>query len=110
MSRKICTNNIVYEKGDTIWYRRKDEWRGPAKVMFQDGKVVLIKHGEVVVRVSVNRIVRKKESLSAKPKRKEMMRGQKLSTLQRGRQAEIRGTRPLRKDRKERGIQTKRIF
>ena len=30
---------------------------------FQDGKVVFIKHGEVVVRVSINRIVRKKDKL-----------------------------------------------
>ena len=34
---------------------------GPGKVVFQDGKVIFVRHGAVLVRVSANRIVRKGE-------------------------------------------------
>ena len=61
LSRKICTNNTVYENGDIVWYRRRNRWMGPGKVVFQDGKVIFVRHGSVLVRVSANRIVRKGE-------------------------------------------------
>ena len=61
LSRKICTNNTVYENGDIVWYRRRNKWMGPGKVVFQDGKVIFVRHGAVLVRVSANRIVRKGE-------------------------------------------------
>ena len=37
---------------------------GPGKVVFQDGKIVFVRHGSVLVRVSVNRIVKKGEEYS----------------------------------------------
>ena len=61
LSRKICTNNSVYENGDIVWYRRRNKWMGPGKVVFQDGKNIFVRHGAVLVRVSANRIVRKGE-------------------------------------------------
>ena len=61
LSRKICTNNTVYENGDIVWYRRRNKWMGPGKVVFQDGKVIFVRHGAVLVRVSANRIIRKGE-------------------------------------------------
>ena len=61
LQKKICTNNTVYQNGDLVWYRRKDGDRatGPGKVVFQDGKVIFVRHGATFVRVSANRIVRK---------------------------------------------------
>lgn len=61
LRKKICTNNTVYQNGDLVWYRSKDGDRdtGPGKVVFQDGKVIFVRHGAAFVRVSANRIVRK---------------------------------------------------
>ena len=61
LSRKICTNNTVFENGDQVWYRRRNMWMGPGKVVFQDGKVIFVRHGSVLVRVSANRLVKKNE-------------------------------------------------
>ena len=57
---KIRTNGTVYQNGDIVYYKRdnEEEWRGPAKVVFQDGKVIFIRHGGYAVRVSANRIVK----------------------------------------------------
>ena len=49
-----------YENGDLVYYKRAgyDHWLGPAKVIFQDGKVIFIRHGGVFVRVSPNRLLK----------------------------------------------------
>jgi hypothetical protein len=62
---KIRTNGTIYQNGDIVYYKRdnEEEWRGPAKVVFQDGKVIFIRHGGYAVRVSVNRIVKAGEEL-----------------------------------------------
>ena len=41
-----------------LFYKReeKEEWLGPGKVAFQDGKVVFVRNGIVFVRVSPNRL------------------------------------------------------
>ena len=54
--RKVCTNNTVFENGDCVWYKRERDgkWKEPAKVIFQDGKVVWVRHGSSAVRVSAN--------------------------------------------------------
>ena len=41
-----------------MFYKRegKERWLGPGKVVFQDGKVVFVRHGGVFVRVSPNRL------------------------------------------------------
>ena len=61
LRKKICRNNTVYRNGDLVWYRKKDADRatGPGKVVFQDGKVIFVRHGATYVRLSANRIVRK---------------------------------------------------
>ena len=47
------SGDIRYFNGDTVYYKRKDsrEWHGPAVVLGQDGQQVLVKHGEVYMRV-----------------------------------------------------------
>ena len=59
MSR-VSTNNTIFTNGDRVWYKRERDgkWRGPAKVIFQDGKIIWVRHGSSAVRVSVNRIVK----------------------------------------------------
>ena len=67
LKAKIRTNNTVYESGDIVYYKRKDDhWMGPAKVAFQDGKVVFIRHGSEFVRVSTNRICKAGAELAKK--------------------------------------------
>ena len=55
---KIRASEECYGPGDLIYYKRQanDRWLGPAKVIFQDGKVIFIRHGATFVRVSPNRI------------------------------------------------------
>ena len=47
-----------------FFYKRegKDRWLGPANVVFQDGKVVFIRHGGIFVRVSPNRLTKTYDS------------------------------------------------
>ena len=64
LRKKICTNNRIFKHGEKVWYKRErgnGRWRGPAKVIFQDGKVVWLRHGSTAIRVSVNRIVKQGE-------------------------------------------------
>ena len=48
----------VYENGDRVYYKRegRERWLGPAIVVFQDGKVVFVRHGGIFVHVSPNRL------------------------------------------------------
>ena len=57
---KVRTNETVFHPGDRVHYKREssDRWLGPAKVIFQDGKVVFVRHGPVWVKVSLNRLAK----------------------------------------------------
>ena len=46
-------SDVKYINGDTVYYKRPDErrWRGPGKVIGQDGQFVLVRHGGGWVRV-----------------------------------------------------------
>lgn len=61
MRNKIKVSEVLYNPGDLVFYKREssDRWLGPAKVIFQDRKIVFIRHGGVYVRVSTNRLVKK---------------------------------------------------
>ena len=58
LNSKMRTAERVYKHNDWVYYKRdKDNmWMGPAKVIFQDGKVIMIRHGGHYCRVSANRI------------------------------------------------------
>lgn len=47
-----------YEPGDSVFYQRNGKWNGPGKVIGQDGKVVLVRHGGMYVRVHPCRLNR----------------------------------------------------
>ena len=57
---KMRASEEKYDHGDRVYYKRESQerWMGPAKVVFQDGKVVFIRHGGVFVRVSPNRLMK----------------------------------------------------
>ena len=63
---KIRINDTIYEKGDIVYFKKEDEntWRGPAKVVFQDSKVIFIRIGSIYYRVSANRIIKAGEELA----------------------------------------------
>ena len=59
LRHKIRTSQQIFHHGEKVYYKRDkaERWLGPGKVMFQDGKIVFVRHGNVYVRVSVNRLI-----------------------------------------------------
>ena len=59
LKSKIRTIEREYKYGDIVTYKREgqDRWLGPAKVIFQDSKVIFLRHGSNVIRVSANRLL-----------------------------------------------------
>ena len=57
---KVRASEQVFEPGDHVFYKRDghDRWLGLGKVIFQDGKVVFVRHGSIFVRVSLNRLLK----------------------------------------------------
>ena len=57
---KVRAAEQTFEKGDPVFYKRegKEKWLGPAHVLFQDGKVVFVRHGGIIIRVSPNRLTK----------------------------------------------------
>ena len=53
------TDSVLVKIGDSVYYKRNssNEWKGPAVVVGRDGKQVLIKHGGIISRVHVCRVV-----------------------------------------------------
>ena len=66
LNMKMRAANRDYNPGDLVYYKRDkdDKWLGPAKVIFQDGKVIGIRTSTGYVRVSANRLWPAGETLS----------------------------------------------
>ena len=62
---KIRTTDHIYQQGDWVYYKRErdNRWLGPGKVMWQDHKVIMVRHGGYCTRVSANRLLPVKEEL-----------------------------------------------
>ena len=58
LRNKVRASEQVFMNGDRVFYKRegKERWLGPGKVVFQDGKVVFVRHGGDFIRVSPNRL------------------------------------------------------
>ncbi|MCG7877703.1 MAG: transposase [Candidatus Thiodiazotropha endolucinida] len=71
LRNKVRASEQVFENGDRVFYKRegRERWLGPGKVVFQDGKVVFVRHGGVFVRVSPNRL-RKLTAIEQRGKRR----------------------------------------
>lgn len=57
---KVRASEQTFHNGDRVFYKHegKERWLGPGKVVFQDGKVVFVRHGGSFVRVSPNRLIK----------------------------------------------------
>ena len=66
LKAKIRCADTIYEKGDIVYFKKEAEpsWRGPAKVVFQDSKVIFVRMGSVYYRVSANRLLKAGEGLA----------------------------------------------
>ena len=55
---KMRASEERFNPGESVYYFRegREKWLGPAKVLMQDGKVIFIRHGSEVVKVSANRL------------------------------------------------------
>ena len=73
LKAKIRVSDTIYEKGDIVYFKKEGEeaWRGPAKVVFQDNKVLFLRIGSIYYRVSANRVKKAGESLAKDIIRKE---------------------------------------
>ena len=71
---KMRAANRDYTPGELVYYRREkdDKWLGPAKVIFQDGKVIGVRATTGYIRVSANRIWPAGDTLSQRLKDEEM--------------------------------------
>ena len=59
LRKQVRTNmDEIYRNGDKVFYKRpnEDEWRGPARVIGQDGVIVFLRHASQLVRVHVCRL------------------------------------------------------
>ena len=56
LRHRIRASGVVYNRGDRVYYKRDHSlrWLGPAKVIFQDRKIVLLDHGGYYIKVSAN--------------------------------------------------------
>ena len=81
LKAKIRVADTIYEKGDVVYFKKEDEnkWRGPAKVIFQDNRVIFIRMGSVYYRVSANRLVKAGDQLAENIKAKENESGETSS-------------------------------
>ena len=71
---KVRASEQVFNNGDNVFYKRegKEWWLGPGKVVFQDGKVVFVRHGSVFVRVSPNRLCKIEDNTTGRNAKVEM--------------------------------------
>lgn len=58
LRHRVRAAEEVYHYGERVFYKREnsERWMGPAKVLFQDGKVIFVRHGGVFVKVSPTRL------------------------------------------------------
>ncbi len=70
---KMRTAQHVYNHGDYVYYKRPvdDRWLGPGRVIYQDGKVICVRHGRYFGQVHANRLHPVKPELAEKIKAEE---------------------------------------
>ena len=51
-------SEVIYQPGDKVYFKRNDDikWKGPAKVLANEGKVGFLRYGSQLIRVSSCRI------------------------------------------------------
>ena len=58
--KKISIQTEVYQNGDKVFYKsgKSNKWKGKAKVVAVDGKIIFIKHGRSYLAVSPTRLIK----------------------------------------------------
>ncbi len=58
LRKQLRPTDDKYETGDSVYYQRANctEWKGPGVVIGQDGAVVFVRHGGILVRVHHSRL------------------------------------------------------
>ena len=79
---KIRSSEQIYEYGQRVYYKREgqERWLGPGTVIFQDGKVVFVRHGGVYVRVSPNRLLKAGEEFNTDARVSNPLRGEEFES------------------------------
>ena len=60
LRHQLRSHSELFETGDTVYYKREasNKWKGPGKVIGQDGKTIFVRHGSVYIRVPNCRIMK----------------------------------------------------
>ena len=60
LRKQTRPSGVSYQTGDKVYYKRPDskEWKGPGVVIGQDGVVVFVRHGGILVRVHQCRLTK----------------------------------------------------
>ena len=60
LRHQVRVTEDIFMNGEKVYYKKDgcNRWRGPARVIGQDGKVIFIRHGSRVLRVSSCKVVK----------------------------------------------------
>ena len=60
MRHKVRSCETVFNHGDSVFYKREgqERWLGPAKVVFQDNKVIFLRRGGMSLRCSPDQLLK----------------------------------------------------
>ena len=72
LRHQLRSHSEVFETGDAVFYKRdsSNKWKGPGKVIGQDGKTIFVRHGSVYIRVPNCRILKVGEEFNNKTNNK----------------------------------------
>ena len=73
LKSKVRCSAELYSNGEIVYYKKDNDsrWQGPAKVVFSDGKIIFLRNGGQLVRVSANRLVKVGSELASQIRREE---------------------------------------
>ena len=68
LRHNVRVKEVPFFQGENVFYKRDDNnrWRGPGRVIGQDGKVLFIRHGSQLIRVSTCRAIKVDSSQTLK--------------------------------------------
>ena len=90
--RRALRHNVrvaetTFQNGEKVFYKRDDSnrWRGPGKVIGQDGKIVFIRHGSQLVRVATCRAIKIEPNVTSKETQlDELKTNQNIGNIEKG--------------------------
>ena len=90
--RRALRHNVrvaetAFQNGEKVFYKRDDSnrWRGPGKVIGQDGKIVFIRHGSQLERVATCRAIKIEPNVKSKETQlDELKTNQNIGNIEKG--------------------------